>query len=619
MNIYEDLRPLQSRLKWWRVLAVTLFVGLCARYWQLQIVRAPTYQESARSNHVRHIPERAPRGLVLDRSGQILAENRPSFNLTMERRNWDEAVMGGLLELLSFSNAELEELVKQRDRASGATPVLVKEDIPLEEVALVESRQLELPGAMIQFVPRRFYPLGSLAAHALGYVGRITEDQLGQARFDGAIANEYVGQSGIELDYNLELMGQNGVQVVVVNSHGRRERILEERPPLWGNSVQLSLDLELQQVTEEAFEDKAGAAVVLDPRNGEVMALASFPSFDPNFFSGRFDADEWQAVVHDEDHRLQNRALQGRYAPGSVFKLILAAAALEEEKISPATRLYCGGGVRLYNKWFPCHRGSGHGFVDLHKAIVESCNTYFYQIGVELKIETIARYAREFGLGSPTGVDLPFEVSGLVPDPDWKRQARQEPWYAGETVSVAVGQGSVLVTAMQMAQIAAIVGSSGEVFRPHVFLRPLPAGELADPAPTTSAGEPIRRVALDDSTWRVLQQAMWGVVNEGGTGWRARVSGVGVSGKTGTAQVASMSNLTEREDEDRPQHLRNHAWFVGYAPQDSPKLALAVLVEHGGQGGRAAAPIAQKIFQAYFEGQRRREANDARQALLVRN
>ena len=619
MNIYEDLRPLQSRLKWWRILVVTVFVGLCARFWQLQIVRAPTYQKLARSNHVKKIPENAPRGLVLDRFGQILAENRASFNLTMEKTDWDEAVMGELLALLSFSDSELEELAKQRKRMSGAAPMLVKEDIPLEEVALVESRQLELPGARIQFVPRRFYPLGSLGAHALGYVGRITEEQQGKARFAGAIANDYVGQSGIELGYNLKLMGQSGVQVVVVNSHGRRERILEDRPPTWGNSVQLSLDLELQRVAEKEFEDKAGAAVVLDPRNGEVMALASSPSFDPNVFSARFDADAWQALMNDENHRLQNRALQGRYAPGSVFKLIIAMAALEEEKISPATRLYCGGGVRLYRKWFPCHRASGHGFVNLHQALVQSCNTYFYQVGVELEIETIARYARSLGLGSPTGVDLPFEVSGLVPDPEWKRRARKEPWYAGETVSVSVGQGALLVTAMQMAQIAAIVGSSGEVFRPHVFLRPLPTGTVAEPAPATAAGEPIRRVAFRDSTWRVLQRAMWGVVNESGTGWRARVPGVPVCGKTGTAQVASLSNVSERADKDRPEHLRDHAWFIGYAPRENPELALAVLVEHGGQGGRVAAPIAQKIFQAYFEGKERREANDARQALLVRN
>ena len=619
MNIYEDLKPIQSRLKWWRILAVVLFLGLCARFWQIQIIRAPTYMELARSNHVRQIPESAPRGLVLDRTGQMLAENRPSFNLTMEKRSWSDDVLAELIDLLSFSDEELEQMEKERERSSGASPVLLKEDITLEEVALVESRQLELQGAMIQFVPRRYYTFGSLAAHALGYVGRITEEQLDQERFEGAIANDHVGQSGVELGYNLQLMGENGMQVVVVNSHGRRERILEERPPLWGNSLQLSMDLELQQVIEAAFGDSHGAAVVLDPRNGEVLALTSFPSFDPNLFSGRFKAEEWQAVVQDEDHRLQNRALQGRYAPGSVFKLVVAAAALEEKKITPEKRLYCAGGVRLYGKWFPCHSAAGHGLVNLHEALVKSCNSYFYQIGVELQIETIARYARTFGLGSPTGIDLPFEVSGLVPDPEWKRQAREEPWYAGETVSVSVGQGSVLVTLMQMAQIAAIVGSSGDVFRPHVFLRPLPAGALADPAPTSAQGEPIRHLAFQDSTWRVLQDGMWGVVNEAGTGWRARVPGIGVSGKTGTAQVASMRNLEESDDADRPEHLRNHAWFVGYAPRANPELAVAILVEHGGQGGRVAAPIAQKIFQAYFDRAKGPEADDARQALLVRN
>jgi penicillin-binding protein 2 len=349
------------------------------------------------------------------------------------------------------------------------------------------------------------------------------------------------------------------------------------------------------------------------------LALASFPSFDPNLFSGRFGAEAWRAVANDENHRLQNRGLQGRYAPGSVFKLIVAAAALEEKKITPEKRLYCGGGVRLYGKWFPCHSAAGHGMVNMHEALVKSCNSYFYQIGVDLQIETIARYARTFGLGSPTGVDLPFEVSGLVPDPEWKRQARQEPWYAGETVSVAVGQGSVLVTAMQMAQIAAIVGSSGDVFRPHVFLKPLPAGALADSVPTSAHGEPIRHLAFQDSTWRVLQEAMWGVVNEGGTGWRAGIPGVEVSGKTGTAQVASMQNLAETSDADRPEHLRNHAWFVGYAPRESPELAVAILVEHGGQGGQTAAPIAHRIFQTYFDRAKRHEVDDARQALLVRH
>jgi penicillin-binding protein 2 len=558
---------------------------------------------------------------VLDRHGRILAENRPSFNLTMESTNWDDAVLAKLIGLITISDADLAQMSKERERSSGHSPVLVKEDLPLEEVALVESRQLELPGAIIQFVPRRFYPLGGLAAHPLGYVGRITEEQLEQARFEGAARNDHVGQSGVELVYNLDLKGEKGAQVVVVNSHGRQERVLEEKPPVWGNSVQLSLDLDLQRVAEEAFGDKAGAVVALDPVSGEVLALASFPSFDPNVFSGRFDEERWRALMHDEDHRLQNRAIQGRYAPGSVFKLIVAAAALEEETIPPSKRLYCGGSVRLYGKRFPCHRGSGHGFVNLHEALVQSCNSYFYQVGVELQIETIARYARAFGLGSTTGVDLPFEVSGLVPDPDWKRRARKEPWYAGETVSVAVGQGSVLVTAVQMAQIAAIVGTSGEVYRPRLFLRPLPAGAIADHAPTTSPAEPIRRVALRDSTWQVLQEAMWGVVNEGGTGWRARLRGVGVSGKTGTAQVASASKIAERENEERPEHLRNHAWFVGYAPRINPQLALVVLVEHGGAGGQAAAPIAQQIFEAYFEGQgtRERERHDARQAVLARN
>lgn len=619
MNIYEDLRPLHSRLWWWRAVVIALFLGLSARFWQLQVVRATKYQELARANHVRKIPESAPRGLVLDRYGRILAENRPSFNLTVQSPKRAIETLYSLSTLLTLPSDSIEAAVAESDKAPHLGPALVKEDIPLEEVALVESRQLELPGAIIQFVPRRFYPEGSLAAHVLGYVGRISEEQLQSPDFERADRNDHVGQSGVELVYNRYLMGRNGTQRVVVNSRGRRERILEEIPPLWGDSVQVSLDRDVQRAAEEALGEQAGSVVMLDPQSGEVIALAASPSFDPNFFSGRFNREQWLALVHDEEHPLQNRAIQGRYPAGSVFKLIMAAAALEEGAISPSTEVYCSGAVRLYGKVFHCHKAGGHGPVDLHKALVQSCNSYFYQLAVKLQIETIARYARAFGLGASTGIDLPFEASGLVPDPEWKRRARGEPWYAGETVSVAVGQGSVLVTALQMAQMAAAVGTSGEVYRPHVFVRRLAAGTVPEAAPAAVQSEPVRHIGFQDSTWQILQKGMWGVVNGGGTGWRARVPGVEVCGKTGTAQVASRATLQGTKDRERPEHLRNHAWFVGYAPRYNPEVAIAVLVEHGGAGGQAAAPVAQHVLNAYFEARSRRQTEGVRQAFLVRD
>jgi penicillin-binding protein 2 len=619
MNIYEDLRPLQTKLNWGRVLCVAIVLGLAARFWQLQVVRAPSYRELARANHVRQIPENAPRGLILDRYGRIIGENRPSFNLTVEDPKRDETTVAALAELLSLTDEELGTIERNGKRSPRYDPTLLKEDIPLREVALVEARQFELPGAIIQFVPRRFYPFGSLASHVLGYVGRITEEQIGEAPFEDAGSNDYVGQSGVELIYDKILFGRNGVQRVVVNSRGRRERMLAEIPPLWGETVQLSLDLDLQQSLENAFGAQAGAAVVLDPRNGQLLALGSFPSFDPNFFSGQFSQEDWRALVQSPEHRLQNRATQGRYPPGSTFKLVIAAAALEEGVIEPSTKLTCKGWVRLYGKVFHCHRASGHGRVDLHEALKQSCNSYFYQLGVKLQIDAIARYARMMGLGVETGIDLPYEVSGLVPDPEWKRRSRNQPWYAGETVSVAVGQGSVLVTTIQMAQLAAIIGTSGELHRPRVFLDSFPAGSTPRPTPLPVVARPVRNVKLKESTWRVLQDAMWSVVNEGGTGWRARVAGFDVCGKTGTAQVVSRTNVAQGGDSERPEHLRPHAWFVGFAPRINPEIALAVLVEHGGGGGQAAAPIAGEVFKTYFENATRQKSKRGQQASLVRN
>jgi penicillin-binding protein 2 len=382
--------------------------------------------------------------------------------------------------------------------------------------------------------------------------------------------------------------------------------------------VQLSIDLELQRVAEEAFADDAGSVVALDPRNGEILVMGSFPAYDPNFFSGQFERSQWLDLVNDEDHPLTNRSIQGRYAPGSTFKLVVAAAALEEGVVTPDTEMSCSGSVRMYGNVFHCARASGHGRINLVDAIAQSCNSYFFQLGAKLQIENIARYGRLFGLGVPTGVDLPHEVSGLIPDPEWKKSVRSEPWYAGETISVAVGQGSVLVTSLQMARLAATVGTSGDVHRPKLFLRTLPVGAVPEPFADAALQEPVRHVNLRESTWRALQEGMSRAVQSNGTAGRARLDGIQVAGKTGTAQVASRQRIAASADEKRPEHLRNHAWFVGFAPRVNPEIAIAVLVEHGGGGGAAAAPIAQKIFQAYFEGQREgRDRNGPRQTTMA--
>ncbi len=611
MNIYEDLRPLQNRLVWWRALFILLFAGLALRYWQLQVVRSTAYERQAQANHVRPVSEAAPRGLILDRHGRIIAENRASFNLTLEEDRPETLVALDRLVALPMDGDFEAHLRRVR-----LGPALVKEDLPIEEVARVEARQLELPGARIQFVPRRYYPAGSLSAHIVGHVGRLSEEQRGSDEFAGAARNDYVGQSGVERIYNRSLMGQNGVQRFVVNSRGRRERVLEQVPPIWGESVQLSIDLDLQRAAEVAYGDKAGAVVALDARNGQVLALGSFPAYDPNRFSGAIDDEAWRALRNDPKFPLSNRATQGRYAPGSTFKLVVAAAALEEGLATPETEMSCRGWVRLYGNVFHCVR-AGHGSLGLIEALAQSCNSYFYQLASKLQIETIAHYARLFGLGTPTGIDLPHEVSGLVPDPKWKKRVRNEPWYAGETISVAIGQGAVLVTALQMAQLAATVGTSGDVHRPTLFLRRLPAGAAPEPYSDMVLEPATRHVGLREEHWRALQEGMFQAVNGVGTARRARLRGIDVSGKTGTSMVASRARLAASADGDRPEHLRNHAWFIGYAPRVNPEIAIAVLVEHGGSGGRAAAPIAQQVLKAYFDGKLDRRNLRARQTTMA--
>ena len=592
---------------------ILLFAGLILRYWQLQVVRSTVYGELARANHVRPVSEAAPRGLILDRAGRILAENRPSFSLTLEGEHLGTLFSIGELADLSKEKVDADDYREQEKLG----PVLIKEELFLEEVARIESRQLELPGAHIQFVPRRFYPNGASVSHVVGHVGRITEKQLDEQVFASVERNDYVGQAGIEQAYNQFIMGQNGVQRFVVNSHGRRERILEQVPPIWGESLQISIDMNLQHVAGEAFGDDAGAVVALDPRNGQVLVLGSFPAYDPNSFSGRFDRKQWQLLVNDDKHPLSNRAIQGRYAPGSTFKVVVAAAALEQDLVTPETEMHCSGAVRLYGNVFKCHRASGHGSVNLIQALAQSCNSYFFQLGVKLRIELLARYGKMFGLGALTGIDLPHEVSGLVPDPAWKKRARNEPWYPGETVSVAVGQGSVLVTALQMAQVAATVGSSGDIHSPKIFLRRLPSGGEPESFPVGALEPPKRKVGLRAETWRALQEGMFQAVNGEGTAGRARVKGFVISGKTGTAQVASRSRIAETNDDERPEHLRNHAWFIGYGPRVNPEIAIAVLVEHGGPGGVAAAPIARKILHAYFDGRQEKKEDHGRKTTMA--
>jgi penicillin-binding protein 2 len=580
MRLYEDLRAVQSRLATLETLVVGLLVVLLVQFWNLQVVRGRHFQRLAENNRTRVVSLAAPRGALLDREGRVLVGNRASFNvvLTPEHAENLDLVVTRLAGTLGIGEARIRELIARR---APLRPLVVKADASVADVAVLEARRLELPEVSIEVVPLRSYPLAAAAAHALGRVGEITQRQLRQEEFVGLRPGSLIGQAGVEARYNRELMGEDGYRRVVVNSRGLEVAEAERQPPSDGPSLRLALDASLQTAMERAFAGRAGAAAALDPRTGEILAMTSTPAYDPNDFTTGIEASDWARLATDPATPLMNRVIQGQYAPGSVFKVVMAVAGLEEGAITPATRIYCPGYLAVYNRVFHCNVPSGHGVVDVRQALAHSCNVFFYQLGIRLEIGRIAKWAKRMGLGAPTGVDLPHEAGGLVPSPEWKLRAQGLPWYPGETVSVAIGQGQMTATPLQLARLASVI-ASGRLQRPSLVPR-VPA-------------EPGEALPIQGSTLAVVRDGMRASVAEG-TGWRARLRDIAVCGKTGSAQVVARARLEQAEDEER---LQPHGWFVAFAPAGNPTIALAVLVEHSGSGGLAAAPVARRILVHHF-------------------
>ncbi len=573
----EYLSRIRRRLTLARYPLWAFVILLAVRFWQLQIVRGEEFSSLARDNYLQTERHRAPRGLVVDRGGQVLARSEPSFTLLA-----DEAGLRRL-EDLGLLTVEEEDRAGLEARAARG-PAVVRSGIPFAEAAFFEARRRELPGVRVEFVPARDYPLGQATAHLLGYVGEVTAAQLLLEEFVTAASGDLVGQDGIERVYNRTLVGSDGYLDRVVDS---RQRVLasgglRRTEPVRGDTLQLSVVSALQEAAHRAFGDERGAFVALDVRTGEVLGLGSFPAENPEEFRG--DAGKFREMLADSATPLLNRAVQGRYPPGSSFKLVTAAAGLAEGVVDSETRYTCNGRARVAGRTFRCHRAQGHGPLTLREAISKSCNVFFYRLSEALDVDVIASYARAFGLGAPTGVDLRNESSGLVPTREWKRRVTGERWYASETASVSVGQGAVSVTPIQMARLAAAVASGGNL-----------------PTPRLVGTEPVGVVGgVMPEHFELIRDGMRDAVVSG-TAWRARMPLREVAGKTGTAQVAS-ADVVAADNEDRPYELRTHAWFVGFAPFDEPEIAVAVVVEHGGAGGAAAAPIGGEILRTFFEG-----------------
>ncbi len=597
--------PIDGRLRLFAALLGAAFAIFELRLFQLQVVDADELREQATRNSVRTERLEAQRGEIVDREGRVLAKTRSAFELDvvpsdLQRRDVEFAALGQLLE------RDPAGLVAQMGSPRGIArfrPVRLVGDLDDVQLARVETHRFALPGVSTRVRPLRHYLDGPIASHLLGTLGEIRGDQLEEETFTDYRSGDIIGQTGLESVLETNLRGRAGGRNVMVDAAGREVQVLDEIAPETGSRVVLALDLDLQRAAWEAFHDvpageppKMGAAVALDVRNGDVLVMLSQPSFDPNAFSGGIDATTWKALTGDEWDPLRNRAIQNHYPPGSTHKAIVAAALLQEGVINAHSRAFCPGFFRFGGRTYRCWKKEGHGSVDLQKAIQQSCDVFFYTFGVQLGIDRLANIARSFGLGQPTGVGLAGEASGLVPSSEWKQRRFGEAWYPGETVSAAIGQGYNLYTPMQLAVAYAGI-ASGQRVKPRLVLR-VESSEGVEEMP---AGQ-TTPVGVTPENLELVRRGMTAVVEEpGGTGGRARVPGVKVAGKTGTAQVVQLQHTEGMTESQIPIRYRDHAWFGAFAPADAPEIAVGVFVEHGLHGSTGAGPIVQRILARYFE------------------
>ncbi|MEQ1730211.1 MAG: penicillin-binding protein 2 [Vicinamibacterales bacterium] len=600
MAFHEERRRVGLRLSVLQYLTVVLFSVLAMSFWYLQVVQHDRFREMAENNHQRTLPLRAPRGVVFDRDGKVLVENRHSYSISIVREQTKDInhTVRLLAQVLGLDEGSVGEIVERHRREPAYRPITIVQDASLAQVAAVTARRLasELPDIVVQQVPTRQYP-DMLAAHLFGYVGEVSDTQVaGTAELK---SGDIIGQSGVEKVYNALLMGEDGAKRVVVNSTGREVRTLEEVQPTEGKRLQLTIDFDIQKAIEDGFDaigDFNGAAVVLDPASGEVLGFTSRPAYDPNAFSSGIDRATWAALTTDEDRPLNDRAIQGRYSPGSTFKMAVALAALEEGVITPDFRVSCPGHATFYGRTFACWNKRGHGSMDLRHAIEQSCNVYFYTIANMAGVDKINKWATLLGLGVKSGIDLPNEVQGLVPSTEWKQRVKKEKWYAGETVSVGIGQGAVAVTPVSMAVYMATLANGGTRVTPHL-LKAVDEGLGWKPIPTPP---PQSIVAVDPDKLQAIRDGLFMVVNGQGTGRNAQLKGYDVSGKTGTAQV--ISNAGRAAAGNTTKDLRDNGWFPFFAPRDNPKIAGVVFLEHGVHGSNAAS-IARHILDTFFAKQ----------------
>ncbi len=564
------------------------FLFLCLRLWYLQIYKGEEFKELSQKNSIKYVRLQSYRGNILDRAGRLIAGVEPSFNIGVVLKDVKdvESLIAELANLLEETATDIRmKLVAAKEQPSYL-PVIIKRDASWQEVAQVESRLYRLPGVVVEVAPARQYPYGTVAPHLLGYLGEVSLEQLKSGNFPHAVPGDLVGKSGIELKYEKKLAGRSGYKMIEVDAKGRMIKVLKVQKPLPGQDVQLTINLDLQLAAEDALSGKSGALVALDPRNGQILAMASSPKFDPRIFARGLTEMEWKELNDPLLTPLVNKAIQGQYSPGSTFKIVMAAAGLKEKVISPYSSFFCNGSFKLGRRRFRCWKKGGHGQTSLYKALVQSCDVYFYNVGLKLGVDRISKYAFGFGLGKKTGIELPGEKAGFVPTRQWKKRRFREPWQKGETLNYSIGQGFLLVTPLQLSRMIAAVGNGGNLYKPEYVL---------DKEPLLQAKVPVPKRTLE-----LIKKDLIGVTEDKhGTARTCVIEGIHIAGKTGTAQVIKQSK--RRESEKMAWKYQDHALFVAIAPAKNPQIAVAVIIEHGGHGGSAAAPVAKAVIERWLQ------------------
>jgi penicillin-binding protein 2 len=580
---------------------VTAFGVLMSRLFFLQIIEGQEFRRLSENNCIRLQNIDPFRGLIFDRNADIMVDNRPSFDLGIVLKDAHplENTIGKLAECTNMSQDEIREKIARNKSISPYKTIVLKQDIDRNLLAAIEVNKFDLPGIIIDVRIRRHYIREKSAAHLIGYLGEISSRELESGRYPEYNSGELIGKFGVEKCYENFLRGKRGGRQVEVNANGQIVRVLNTVDAQPGNNTYLTIDRLLQKKAENLLGDRVGAVVAMDPNTGQILALANSPSFDPNEFVSGLTHQQWQEIISNPFRTMENKAIQAEYPPASTYKIVTAIAALEEGVIDEKTNISCTGIYRFGDRDFRCWKKGGHGHVNIFKAIAESCDVFFYQVGAKLGVDRIAWYAKACGLGQMSGIDLDHEAGGLIPTADWKKQRTGISWQRGETLSVAIGQGYNLTTPLQMLVLTSAVANGGIIYKPQILKRVETAnGDILFENQKQVAGKlPVSRKNLD-----IVRKGLWEVVNSNrGTARTARLKTEHMSGKTGTAQVVGRKKIESLKESEKAMHFKDHAWFVAYAPSENPKIATAIIVEHGEGGSSTAAPIAQQLIETYLE------------------